>query len=175
MFKNDLIIALLAVVLFSCNSNPDSTKIDSRQYKVETVNRQRCSFDLPNNLYLGKIDSSFSEEGYFKIVSFKSGNIMQLFVFDSPIDPEEKFKSQEDALNSPEIFTAKTIENIPRFGNYEGKGVIMKGTYSGGVVTGSIKIFSFAEENKGFLVIRQMIHDDDTKDFDLVESTFHLK
>lgn len=171
--KKIFLIELLVFGLFSCNLNRQNDNQDKP--KVEKVNRQRCSFDLSNKLFLGKIDSSFNEEGYFRILSYKSENRMQLFVFDSQVDIDEKLDGQIKALNSPDVFTAKSIEKIKKFGSYEGKGVIMKGTYEGGVVLGTIKVFCFGTANKGFLIIRQIITNTDIEDFDLIENSFRLK
>ena len=157
MFKN-VFFGLITLWMFSCN---DTTL--------------RCSFDLTDELFLAKINSSFNADGYFKIASYESNNMMQLFVFDSQIDVDKKLNDQVEVLNSPNVFTAQTIDCLHQFGNYKGKGVIMKGVYEGGVVRGTITVFSFGKEDKGFLSIRQIIEKSDTADFNLVEKSFMLK
>lgn len=171
--KNYFFIFLLVFELYSCDLKSPSDKKD--RVKVEKINKQRCSFDLSADLYLEKIDSSFDEEGYFMIASFKSSNIIQLFVFDSQVDVDLELDTQIQALNSPDVFKAKSIDTIYHFGNYEGKGVIMKGSYKGGVIKGMIKIFSFGTDEKGFLAIRQTFNNTDLHNFDLIESSFLLK
>ena len=166
-------IAVLALLL-SC----DDASMGSRsqeKHKIETVNRQRCSFNVTDKLYLDRIDSSFNPEGYFKIKSYMSENMLQLFVFDTKIDEDDKLNAEVRALNSPDVFIPHSIEQINHFGNYQGKGVVMNGVYSGGVLNGTIKVFCFGEKDKGFLAIRQTIRPVDEKEFDVVENSFTLK
>jgi hypothetical protein len=143
--------------------------------KIDKVNRERCSFELPDNLYLGKIDSSFDEQGYFRILSDKSENRMQLFVYNSGIDLDTELKIKMEALNAPDVFKARLIDSLNQFGNYKGKGVVMSGTYEGGVVKGKIKIFCYSGQDKGLIVIRQIINNGDTSAFKDVENSFLLK
>lgn len=173
MVKNYFFIALLVIGLFSCNLKRPNDK--QYQGKIEKIDKQRCSFDLAADLNLEKIDASFDVEGYFKIASYKSNNLMQLFVYNSQVDVDQKLGDQIHALNFPDVFKAKSIDTIYHLGSYEGKGVIMKGTYEGGVVTGTIKIFCFGTGEKGFLTIRQTINNGDTYNFDLIENSFLLK
>src|ERR1700675_4124425 len=99
MMKNYFFFAMLVLGLFSCDLKGPNDKKD--QGKGEKIDKQRCSFDLSADLYLGKIDaSSFDEEGYIKIASYKSNNLMQLFVFNSQVDVDEKLNAQIEALNS---------------------------------------------------------------------------
>ena len=93
---------LLSCAILACTSSP-ARKDMQVHGKVELVQRERCSFDLPEPLFLDKINASFSEEGYFKIGSSVSNNLMQLFVFDAPIDVDDKVDKQVHALNSPEV------------------------------------------------------------------------
>ena len=174
MLRQFLFAALGFFVFISCNdlSSGNNGNAESKYAKID---RQRCSFVLPEKLYLGKIDSSFNEEGYFRIISRESENRMQLFVYDSQTDMDERVNAQMNALNSPDVFSAKKIERINRFGNYQGKGVIMKGTYTGGVIQGKIKIFCYGTSAKGFLVIQQTIKVADTANFAMVEKSFLLK
>jgi len=171
------LISFLISGLFSCTENQQGYKQHSSRStkKVEKINKERCAFDLPVDLYLGRTDGSLSEEGYFKIESSESNNILQLFVYNTQIDIEEHVNRQQEALNSDDIFTAATIDTISRLGSYDGKGVVMKGAYAGGVVNGEIKIFCFSNNEKGFLIIRQTINKDDSQNFDIVEKSFLLK
>lgn len=165
---------LIICISVSCNNtSPKAEEETKNEYKK--INRQRCSFNLPGSLFLGEIDVSLDEEGYFRIISHRSENRMQLFVFNSKIDVDEKLDNQIEALNTPNVFTAKSIEKENRFGNYQGKGVIMKGIYQGGIVRGTIQIFCFGTGDKGFLVIRQTIKKSDTEAFNLVENSFRMK
>jgi len=169
-------VMLCALTLGACEDNIRNDKKEARRkYKIEKVNRERCSFDLSNKLFLDRIDESHDPEGYFKIASPGSENVMQLFVFNTSIDVDEKLEAMQKALNTPDIFTASTIEKISKFGSYSGSGVMMDGTYNGGILKGTIKIFCHGEKGKGFLVIRQTISTTDSKEFDLVESSFRLK
>src|SRR5579885_2727036 len=144
----------IAVILISCNDITTGTGTQDK-HKIETVNRQRCSFQVTDKLYLDHIDSSFNPQAYFKIRSYLSENMMQLFVYDTKIDEDEKLNAEMKALNVPDVFIPNSIEKITHFGDYEGKGVIMKGVYSGGVVNGTIKVFCFSGKDKGFMAIRQ--------------------
>ncbi len=177
MIKRIYVLGVLFFFALSCN-NPSRSKEESttKKTKTESIIKQHCSFDLTDKLYLDKIDdSSFSEEGYFKIASHESSNVLQLFVYDAPVDVNDKVTAQVEALNSPDIFTASSIDSVFQLGRYTGKGVNMKGTYEGGVIKGAIKIFSFTNDNKGFLLIRQTIDYNDTADFNLVERSLLLK
>lgn len=169
-------IVLFAFVsaLLSCN---DDTMNDGlkEKHKIETVNRQRCSFQVTDKLYLDHIDSSYDPQSYFNIKSYLSDNVMQLFVFDSNFDEEEKLDAEVKALSSPDVFIPNSIEKIKQFGNYQGKGVIMKGHYSGGVVNGLIKVFCFSDSAKGFVAVRQIIQHLDEKEFDVPENSLMLK
>ena len=146
-----------------------------RKYRTEKINRERCSFDLSNKLALDDIDSTQDPEGYFKISSSVSDNIMQVFVFDVSIDVDDKLENMQKALNTPDIYTASTIDKIDRLGSYTGKGVDMEGVYNGGIVVGNIKIFCYGKEGKGFMVVRQTITTTDTSEFNQVENSFQLK
>lgn len=161
-------------ILFSCNDATMRTTPPDK-HKIETVNRQRCSFQVTDKLYLDHIDSAFNPQAYFKIRSYLSENMIQLFVFDTKIDIDEKLNTEAKSLNAPDVFRADSIVKITHFGNYEGRGVIMKGTYSGGVVNGTIKVFCFSDKDKGFMAIRQTIRSVDDKEFDVVENSFILK
>ncbi len=82
---------VVTAALFSC----DDASLRNRsqdKHKIETVNRQRCTFNVTDKLYLDRIDSSFNPEGYFKIKSYLSENMLQLFVFDTRIDVDEKLE-----------------------------------------------------------------------------------
>ena len=155
----------------SCDHFTDKQKI-----KVHKINKERCSFELPVSLYLGKIDTStYDEQGYFRILSNKSENRMQLFVRNSNIDVNEELKNQIEALNSPDVFTARRIDSLNQFGNYRGKGVLMSGIYEGGIVKGKIKIFCYTGHNNGLIIVWQTINNGDTLAFKEVESSFLLK
>jgi hypothetical protein len=144
--------------------------------KVVKINKDRCSFELPVSLYLGKIDTSaYDEQGYFRILSIKSNNRMQLFVRNSGVDVNEELRNQIEALNTPDVFTAKQIDSLNKFGNYRGKGVAMSGTYEGGIVKGKINIFCYTGHNNGLIVVWQTINKGDTVAFKEVESSFLLK
>jgi hypothetical protein len=151
MLKIILFASFIFFALVSCEY-----RSNKQRTKVEKIDKRRCSFELSNNLYLGKIDSSFDNEGYIRVLSDESENRMQLFVYNSSIDIDEELKIKIEALNSPDIFTANSIDSVNQFGKYKGKGVIMKGTYEGGIVKGRIKVFCHGREDKGFIVVLQM-------------------
>lgn len=100
---------------------------------------------------------------------------MQLFVHNSGIDTDEELKIKIEALNTPDVFTARLIDSLNQFGNYNGKGVVMTGTYKGGIIKGKIKIFCYSGHEKGFIVVRQIISNDDTLAFKEAENSFILK
>ena len=171
MIKIILFGGFFFFALMSCDHSTQKEKI-----KVDKINKERCSFELPVSLHLGKIDtSSFDEQGYFRILSDKSDNRMQLFVRNSRIDVNEELKIKIEALNAPGVFTASRIDSLNQFGNYRGKGVVMSGTYEGGIVKGKIKIFCYTGSNNGLIVIWQTINNGDTWAFKEVESSFLLK
>lgn len=170
MLKTGLFVVLFFPLLTSCLDTGTNNEIQSKK-----INRERCSFALPAHLYLGTIDSSFDEQGYFRVLSERSQNRMQLFVYNSKIDIDEELKGKIEALNSRDVFTARSIDSVNRFGDYEGKGVIMAGIYNGGIVKGKIKIFCYSNDQKGFVTIRQIIDPKDSSSFNLVEKSFLLK
>jgi len=142
------------------------------------ITRQRCSFNLPEDLALKQIDTTeFDKEGYFKIGSEDGNELLQIFVYDHASDPAEHLSNQEKAINSPEVFTAKTITPASHWGKYTGKGVVMNGTYNGGVIKGTVKIFAYTNNKNSFVVIRQDIgsHDAAKAEVDQVENSFALK
>jgi hypothetical protein len=100
---------------------------------------------------------------------------MQLFVRNSRIDINGELKIKIEALNTPDVFTARRIDSLNQFGNYRGKGVIMSGTYAGGIVKGKIKIFCYTGRNNSLIVVCQTINNDDTFAFKEVENSFLLK
>jgi hypothetical protein len=170
MLKKILFGGLLLFATTSCENAGNRHKT-----KVEKVNRERCSFDIPGNLYLGEIDSSFDEQGYFRILSDKSENRVQLFVYNSEIDTDEELKIKVEALNAPDVFKAKSIDSVNQFGNYTGKGVLMKGIYAGGIIKGKIKVFCYSGKDKGFTAVTQIIDASDTSAFKIIENSFLLK
>jgi hypothetical protein len=170
MVKRILFGGFFFFALISCDQVTNKQKI-----KVDKINRERCSFELPINLYLGKLDSSFDEQGYFRILSDKSENRMQLFVYNSGIDVDEELKTKVEALNAPGVFTARLIDSLNQFGNYQGKGVVMSGTYEGGIIKGKIKIFCYTGRNNGLIVVWQIPNNGDTLAFKEIESSFLLK
>jgi hypothetical protein len=170
MLKKILLPGLFFFLITSCKYANDSQK-----NKFEKITRERCSFDLQRSLYLGEIDSSFDEQGYIRILSDKSENRMQLFIYNSEIDINEELETKVKALNSPNVFTAASIDSVNQFGNYKGKGVIMTGVYAGGIIKGKIKVFCYGNEDKGFVAVRQIINASDSSSFNLVENSFLLK
>jgi hypothetical protein len=170
MGKGILFVCLFFFVSASCDQIRHKQKT-----KSDRINRERCSFELPVDLYLGKIDSSFDEQGYFRILSDRSENMMQLFVHNSGIDPDEELKIKINALNTPDVFTARLIDSLNQFGNYKGRGVVMTGTYKGGIIKGKIKLFCYGGQGKGFIVVRQIINNDDSLAFKEAENSFILK
>jgi hypothetical protein len=170
MLKRILFAALFLFVITSCENAGNKQKT-----KFEKVNRERCSFDISSNLYLGEIDSSFDEQGYFRILSDKSENRVQLFVYNSEIDTDEELKIKVEALNSPDVFKAKSIDSVNQFGNYTGKGVLMKGFYAEGVIKGKMRVFCYSGKDKGFTAVTQIIDASDTSAFNVIEKSFLLK
>jgi len=148
---------------------------DTEKIKTEMVEGKRCRFDLPENLMLKDIDPKFDKEGYYKIGSRVSSNVLQLFVFDEAIDPAEKIDAQYAALTSPDIFTPAKTDSVYSLGIYTGRGFIIDGFYKGGVIHGKIKAFSHTEKERGFLVIRQTIDSKDTAEFTIIEKSLRLK
>jgi|GEM_PF-5145866 len=170
MLKKFLFGGFFFFVFISCDHVTHTKKI-----KVDKIDRERCSFELPVSLYLGKIDSSFDEQGYFRILSDNSDNRMQLFVYNSAIDADEELENKVEVLNTPDVFTARRIDSLNQFGSYQGKGVVMSGTYEGGVIKGKIKIFCHTGSNNGLIVVWQIINNTDSLVFKKVESSFLLK
>ena len=142
------------------------------------MNRQRCSFRLPGDLVLKPIDTNeFDKEGYFEIASNDDNETLQIFVFDHKIDPDEQLNMQQKALDTPTVFTAKTITPIKQWGKYNGKGILMSGLYAGGVIKGKITVFAYSTAKRGFLIIQQDIGSQESEkaDIKLVADSFFLK
>lgn len=157
----------------ACNVNPSNKKADAK-----LIDKERCSFELPDSLALQNIDTTtFSREGYFKIAPAVEAGMLQIFVYDEPNDVNEKVALQEKALNNPDIFTASAITPIKHWGKYDGKGIVMPGTYNGGVIKGKITVFSYSNNKSSFVIIRQDIgsHESVKADFDVIENSFMLK
>src|ERR1700741_4350845 len=113
MKKIFVVITTCSLLLLQACLMGNSTKVTAGKL----ISRQRCSFNLPEDLTLKQIDTSaFDKEGYFKIGSENGNELLQLFVYDHPSDPTEHLNNQEKAINSPEIFTAKTITPASQWG-----------------------------------------------------------
>ncbi len=157
----------------ACSLNSGNKKADPK-----LIDKERCSFELPDSLALQNIDTTtFSTEGYFKIAPTLGDGMMQIFVYDEPSDVNEKVNLQEKALNNPDIFTASEITPIKHWGKYDGAGIVMPGTYNGGVIKGKITVFSYSNTKSSFVIIRQDIgsHESVKADFDVIENSFRLK
>jgi hypothetical protein len=168
-----LIIACSVLLLQACIMGNGTTSETGK-----LINKHRCSFRLPEDLALQAIDTTvFDKEGYFKIASADNTKILQIFVYDQKTDPDEQISAQQKALNTPEVFTAQTIIPVKRWGKYNGKGILMDGTYNGGVVKGKIIVFAYNTIKSGFLIIQQDIgsHDSGKADLKQVEDSFLLK
>ncbi len=171
-----LVVLLLAVlVLPSCDAT--KTKPGTESTASTLLKVKRCEFKMGEDLFLTPIDSAAMDpEGYYYISSHKSDNVMQVFLFTDSIDANQKVEDQKAALNTPSIFTAKSIEKFEKWGNYTGKGIHMKGNYNGGIIKGKIDVFAAAQGSKGFLIIRQTVTNDDNDiaQFDQLERSFKL-
>lgn len=168
-----IIVACSVALLQACVMGTGTKTVATKP-----INKQRCSFNLPEDLALKQIDTTeFDKEGYFKIGSEDGNELLQIFVYDHASDPAEHLSNQEKAINSPDIFTAKTITPASHWGKYTGKGVVMNGTYNGGVIKGTVKIFAYSNNKNSFVVIRQDIgsHDAAKAEVDQVENSFALK
>ena len=142
------------------------------------IDRQRCRFKLPGDLVLKPIDTSeFDKEGYFEITSHDENETLQIFVFDHKTDVDEQLNMQQKALDTPAVFTAKTITPIKQWGKYNSKGILMNGLYAGGVIKGKITVFAYSTDKRGFLVIQQDVgsHESEKADIKLVADSFFLK
>jgi hypothetical protein len=172
-------LALLFITTVVCMACQTGTgKKQNETEKPVMVSGKRCSFDLPATLFMVPIDTSkFSPDGYYKIHSHKTNNTLQIFIFDSKVDPYDKVSNQVSHINAPEVFTAQKTDSLDRFGKYPGTGVIMTGFYQGGVVHGNIRIFSANSAERGFLIIRQLVagNDQDDAAFETLEKSFLLK
>ncbi len=145
---------------------------------AKLIDKKRCSFKLPGDLSLQPIDTStFSIEGYFKIVPAAESGMMQIFVYNEPSEVNEKVNLQEKVLNTPDIFTASAITPLKHWGKYDGTGIVMPGIYNGGIIKGKITLFCYSNNKSSFLIIRQDIgsHESVKADFDVIENSFMLK
>jgi len=171
-------IIYILFFLFSIFQSCINTLPKTEDKKSQMQNKEHCSFEMSSNLQFKPIDTTkFAKESYFKIGSSISDNIMQIFVYDTQIDALQKTKDQQEALNTPDVFSAKTITPINKIGKYNCSGILMEGVYAGGIIKGKIKVFAYSDAQKGFVFIRQYIggSNNDTEDFDQIENTFTLK
>ena len=173
-----LAVLLSFFALVSFRLDPPGRKPAQPVIPVVQLDGPRCSFDVPDPLFLDEIDTTeFSKDGYYKVHSTVSNNAMQLFVFDSRTNPKYKVSNQLKNLNRPEVFTASKIDSLNEFGQYHGTGVIMTGEYNGGIIKGVIRVFSANGKNRGFLVVQQQLSGNikDKDAFAKVEKSFQLK
>lgn len=171
-YFNHVLIVIL-VFIQACKSDVKKSEVGNFQL----IDEKRCEFKLAPDLMLKEIDTTkFDKDGYFKIYSKVSNSMMQIFVFNTEIDAAEKVADEKSALNTPEVFTANTFNDVTKFGHYTGTGLIMDGYYKGGIVKGKIKVFAYSTSKSAFLIIRQIINTDESSDdFDKVENSFILK
>lgn len=172
------ILYLLCTLTVVAGCHTGSGKQERKTGKPEMITGKRCSFDLPSGLILVPIDTNkFSPDGYYKIHSRTTQNTLQLFVFEGPVDINDKVSNQVSHINAPDVFYALSTHSLNQFGQYKGQGVLMTGMYEGTDVHGQIRIFAANGPNRGFLIIRQHVagNDEDLADFELLENSFLLK
>lgn len=162
--KKITVLFLFTLLLASCV--PSVSRTEHHKY---------CSFKMPGYVHLAPVtNTAFNKENYFKFNSSRSSSMLQIFVYNTEIDLDEKIAGQEDAINKPDIFTAAATVPVNHFGRYTGKGIAMTGDYSGGLVHGKIVIFAYSGKNRGFVAIYQHIPEN-ANDFDSVVNSFKIR
>lgn len=137
------------------------------------ITRERFRLEYPSNWSVDVNDDDYDPDQNFTIES--PGSAMVMFIIGTiETDPEENIQAQiaafRKAMGSP------AITRFDQYGNYQGKGAILRGTIMGSRTT--VKVFSFCADGLT-AIIAEHTPDEDMKyvksGLALIEKSFSLQ
>jgi len=158
----------LALLLFTLTAGAQNMK---------TIDRDSFSLKYPSSWTIDTKDEDYDPDALFSLDASAEGATMMFMIFDAVIDVEEMLKAQREAMTSELIKKPSSITNFQEWGNYKGKGILIKGKIMG-VLKGQVKIFIYTDDNKSMLVMEQ-IYDSDMVvtgvEFEQIAKSFKFK
>lgn len=144
---------------------------------LKTIDRDSFSVKYPSTWSIDTKDEDYDPDALFSLDAPAEGATMMFMIFDSVIDTDDMLKAQEEAMTKEVIKKPTSITKFDSWGNYKGKGILIKGKILG-VLKGQVKIFIYTDEHKSMLVMEQ-IYDSDLpvtgKEFEQIAMLFKFK
>jgi hypothetical protein len=144
---------------------------------LKTIDRDSFSVKYPSTWSIDTKDEDYDPDALFSLDAPAEGATMMFMIFDSVIDTDDMLKAQEEAMTKEVIKKPTSITKFDSWGNYKGKGILIKGKILG-VLKGQVKIFIYTDEHKSMLVMEQ-IYDSDLpvtgKEFEQIAMSFKFK
>jgi len=141
----------------------------------QEISRPHFALKFPGNWKVDADDEDYDPDQLFSIDSPGSSFVM-LAITDVPMDPAEQVQAQVESF-VPKVIRDPARTPFSRWGNYAGKGLLLKGKMILGL-PGGLRVFSHSSESRSFVVV-ESYYDEDLEDvgpgFKLIESTFELR
>ncbi len=139
------------------------------------VDRPAFVFTRPGNWSIDSKDKDYDPDHMFTVASPGQSFVM-FFVADGDLSPETSVDLQVKAQTS-KVMKDATQTPLTKWGGHAGTGMLLTGKQLG-ITPGTIRIFSFRENEKTYTVI-ESTYDQDRANvqpgFDLVARTFRVK
>lgn len=158
----------LALALFTLTAGAQNMK---------TIDRDSFSLKYPSTWSIDTKDEDYDPDALFSLDAPAEGATILFMIFDSVIDTDDMLKAQEEAMTKEVIKKPSSITNFYNWGNYKGKGILIKGKILG-VLKGQVKVFIYTDDHKSMLVMEQ-IYDSDMlvtgAEFEQIAKSFKFK
>ncbi len=158
----------LALLLFTIAAGAQTMK---------TIDRDSFSLKYPSTWAIDTKDEDYDPDALFSLDAPAEGATIMFMIFDAVIDVDDMLKAQQEAMTKEVIKKPSSITNFYQWGNYKGKGILIKGKILG-VLKGQVKVFIYTDDNKSMLVMEQ-IYDEDMvvtgAEFEQIAKSFRFK
>ena len=140
----------------------------------QDLKRTGFSLQMPANWKVDTKMDDYDPESYFSIDS-PGKNSVTFLIYDMETEPKENVDEQVKSYTL-EYMKKATRTPFKKWGRYNGYGIELKGRVMG-IDSGRIRIFSYSNEKKSF-VVTELYSEDDIANtqpgFQKIESTFKL-
>lgn len=158
----------LALLLFTLTAEAQNMK---------TIDRDSFSLKYPDTWTIDTKDEDYDPDALFSLDAPAEGATIMFMIFDAVIDVDDMLKAQQEAMTKEVIKKPSSITQFNEWGNYKGKGILIKGKILG-VLKGQVKVFIYTDDNKSMLVMEQ-IYDSDMVvtgvEFEQIAKSFKFK
>jgi hypothetical protein len=151
------------------------TIIGNAQVQYSDIRRDSFSLKYPSDWKIDTDDEDYDPDNLFSIDS-PDDNMVMFMIFNVSVDRDELLESQVEAFTS-QLIKKPEITEFSNWGNYEGKGKILKGKLLG-VFKGFVKIFVYTDQHKSMIVVEQCFdknYETLKKSYELISSSFRFR